>query len=118
MSQTTANFQLEVDADGSGWLTSSGWVVSGHLSEVCVVLYYSRSTVSPLRLARLPRPSDSITRVDMGVERTLRTEELSRDVQGLTSHNDNLLSVEQLLGHSAGQPTKEVALAIDCDLYQ
>jgi hypothetical protein len=52
----------------------------------------------------------------MGVERTLRTEELSGDVQGLTSHNDNLLSVEQLLSHSAGQPTKEVTLAIDRDL--
>ena len=52
-----------------------------------------------------------------GIERTLRTEELSTDVQGLASHNDNLLTVEQLLSHSAGQPTKEVTLAIDRDLY-
>ena len=53
----------------------------------------------------------------MGVERTLRTEELSRDVEGLAAHNDDLLAVEQLLGHSAGQPAKEVTLAIDRDLF-
>jgi hypothetical protein len=52
----------------------------------------------------------------MGVERTLRTKELSRDVQGFASHNDNFLTVEQLLSHSAGQPTKKVTLAIDRDL--
>ena len=52
-----------------------------------------------------------------GVERTLRTEELSGDVQGLASHNNDLLAVEELLSHSAGQPTKEVTLAIDRDLY-
>jgi hypothetical protein len=51
-------------------------------------------------------------------ERTLRTEELSRDVQGLTSHNDDLLTIEQLLSHSRGQTTKEVALAIDRDLFK
>lgn len=51
-------------------------------------------------------------------ERTLRTEELSRDVQGLTSHNDDLLTIEQLLSHSRGQTTKEVALAIDRDLFR
>jgi hypothetical protein len=50
------------------------------------------------------------------VGRTLRTEELSRDVEVLTAHNDNLLSVEQLLGHSTGQTTEKVALAIDGDL--
>lgn len=51
-----------------------------------------------------------------GVERTLRTEELARDVEGLTSHNDDLLAVEQLLSDSAGQATKEVSLAVDDDL--
>jgi hypothetical protein len=50
------------------------------------------------------------------VERTLRTEELAGDVEGLTSHNDDLLAVEQLLGDSAGQTTKEVSLAVDDDL--
>jgi hypothetical protein len=53
----------------------------------------------------------------MGAEHTLRTEELSRDVQGLASHNDDLLTVSQLLSHSAGQPTKEVTLAVDGDLF-
>jgi hypothetical protein len=50
------------------------------------------------------------------VERTLRAEELAGDVEGLTSHNDDLLAVEQLLGDSAGQTTKEVSLAVDDDL--
>lgn len=50
------------------------------------------------------------------MERTLRTEELARDVEGLTSHNDDLLAVEQLLSDSAGQATKEVSLAVDDDL--
>jgi hypothetical protein len=52
-----------------------------------------------------------------GIGRTLRTEELSGDVQGLASHDDDLLAVEQLLGHGAGQPAKEVTLAIDRDLF-
>lgn len=51
-------------------------------------------------------------------ERTLRAEELAGDVEGLTSHNDDLLAVEQLLGNSAGQATQEVSLAVDDDLYK
>lgn len=54
---------------------------------------------------------------NIGVERTLRTEELARDVESLTSHDDDLLAVEQLLGNSAGQATKEVSLAVNDDLY-
>lgn len=53
----------------------------------------------------------------IGFERTLRTEELAGDVEGLTSHNDDLLTVEQLLGDSAGQTTEEVSLAVDDDLF-
>lgn len=52
-----------------------------------------------------------------GVERTLRAEELAGDVEGLTSHNDDLLTVEQLLGDSAGQTTEEVSFAVDDDLF-
>jgi hypothetical protein len=33
-----------------GLLTSSGWVVTGHLSEVCVVLYCKATLVSPVLL--------------------------------------------------------------------
>lgn len=50
-------------------------------------------------------------------ERTLRAEELAGDVEGLTSHNDDLLTVEQLLGDSAGQTTEEVSFAVDDDLF-
>lgn len=45
--------------------------------------------------------------------RTLRAEELAGDVQGLASHNDDLLAVEQLLGDRGGQATEKVALAVD-----
>ena len=45
--------------------------------------------------------------------RTLRAEELAGDVQCLTSHDDDLLAVEQLLGDSAGEATEQVPLAVD-----
>lgn len=48
-----------------------------------------------------------------GCVRTLCAEELARDIQGLTSHNDDLLAVEQLLGDSAGEATEQVPLAVD-----
>lgn len=68
----------------------------------------------------VPSKSSSITghnaRNRERVERTLRAEELAGDVKGLTSHNDDLLAVKQLLGDSAGQATKEVPLAVDDDL--
>jgi hypothetical protein len=49
-------------------------------------------------------------------KRTLRAEELARDVEGFASNDDNLLAVEQLLGHDAGQATEKVSLAIDNNL--
>lgn len=48
--------------------------------------------------------------------RTLSTEELSGDVQGLGADDDDLLAAEQLLGDNAGQTAQKVALAIDDDL--
>lgn len=53
-----------------------------------------------------------------GVERTLRTEELSGDVEGFTSHNDDLLAFEELLSHGAGKATEQVTLAINNDLFK
>lgn len=61
-------------------------------------------------------PDITEEKIEEGVERTLRAEELAGDVEGLTSHNDDLLTVEQLLGDSAGQTTKEVSLAVNDDL--
>lgn len=46
-------------------------------------------------------------------QRTLRAEELAGDVQGLASHDDDLLAVEQLLGDRGGQATEKVALSVD-----
>jgi hypothetical protein len=50
------------------------------------------------------------------VVRTLGTEELSRDVEGLAAHNNDLLSLEELLSNGRGQATEEVAFAINGDL--
>lgn len=50
------------------------------------------------------------------IQRTLRAEELAGDVEGFTSHDDDLLAVEQLLSNSAGQATKKVSLAVNDDL--
>lgn len=69
-------------------------------------------------LFRLPEHIAHHVKKCRGVERTLRAEELAGDVEGLTSHNDDLLAVEQLLGDGAGQATKEMSLAVDDDLFQ
>jgi hypothetical protein len=50
---------------------------------------------------------------DWDGRRTLGAEELAGDVQGLAADNDNLLSVEQLLGDGAGKATEKVPLAVD-----
>jgi hypothetical protein len=55
----------------------------------------------------------SLARVGWVGRRTLGAEELSRDVEGLAAHNDNLLSVEQLLSDGAGKATEQVPFAVD-----
>lgn len=49
----------------------------------------------------------------IGGGRTLRTEELSRDVESLAAHDNNLLAVEELLSDRAGQTAEQMALAVD-----
>lgn len=49
-------------------------------------------------------------------KRTLRTEELSRDVECLTADNNDLLAAQQLLGNDAGKTAQKVALAVNDDL--
>lgn len=48
--------------------------------------------------------------------RTLRAEELARDVELLAADNNNLLAVQKLLGDSGGQAAEKVALAVDDNL--
>jgi hypothetical protein len=48
-----------------------------------------------------------------GSRRTLRSEELSRDVEGLAAHDNDLLAVEQLLRDRAGQTAEQMALSVD-----
>lgn len=62
------------------------------------------------------QPSSSRGIPPIRSKRTLRTEELARDVEGFTSHNDDLLAIQHLLGDGAGQATKKVSLAVDDDL--
>lgn len=50
------------------------------------------------------------------MERTLRTEELSGDVEGLAADNNNLLATQQLLGNNAGKTAQKVALAVNDNL--
>lgn len=48
--------------------------------------------------------------------RTLRPEELAGDVESFAADYHDLLTIEQLLSHGAGQATKEVPFAIDNNL--
>lgn len=49
---------------------------------------------------------------------TLRAEELARDVERLAADNNDLLTAKELLGHNGGKAAKEMALAIDDDLWR
>jgi hypothetical protein len=49
--------------------------------------------------------------------RTLSAEELARDVELLAADNNNLLTVQKLLGDSRGQATEKVALAVNNYLF-
>lgn len=51
-----------------------------------------------------------------GCKRTLGAEEFAGDVEGLGADHNDLLAVEELLGHDTGEATKEVALAVDDNL--
>lgn len=112
-------------------LTSSSRVETGDLAEVGMVLHYKRQNrVSHgIHLEILQQPKLFLFSPNLrmsifikvakgrGIYRTLSAEEFARDVEGFTSHYNNLLAIEQLLGHNAGQATKEVSLAVDDDLY-
>lgn len=52
------------------------------------------------------------------MKRTLRAEELSRDVESLAADNNDSLALEELLGDGGSQTTKKMALAINGDLYR
>jgi hypothetical protein len=56
------------------------------------------------------------SRIVFVVERTLSAEELAGDVEGFAADDNDLLAVEELLGHSRGETTEEVALAVDDNL--
>lgn len=53
---------------------------------------------------------------EVGEVLELVPEELSRDVDVLASHDDNLLAVEKLLGDRRGESSKKVALCVNDDL--
>lgn len=49
-------------------------------------------------------------------KRTFCAKEFAGDIKSFASYYHDLLTVEQLLSHSAGQATQEMSLAIDNDL--
>ena len=51
-----------------------------------------------------------------GIPHTLSSEELSGDVEGFASDDDDLLALEELLGDDRSQAAKEMALGVDDDL--
>ncbi len=87
------------------------WYFTVYKSELVYILLPTSSLRPPIALALHNKLAPGFR-----CKRTLRTEELSRNVQSLASHNDDVLAIEQLLSHCTGQPTKEMALAIDGDL--
>ena len=84
---------------------------SGKEQSKCILSTTSspRSPILPIALHGLLLVSLARS---MGV-RTLGAEELAGDVEGLASHNNDLLAVEELLGDGAGEATEQVALAVD-----
>lgn len=107
--------------EDSGWgsemeWTASGWVVSGDLSEVGVVLHYV-ADLSAFVLVSVSRSCSCSRFVDGRVDgRTLGSEEFAGNIEGFASHDDKLLTVEQLLCDSAGQTTEQVTLAVNDNL--
>lgn len=117
-------------------LTTTGGVVPSLLAEVGVVLHCFRATKSVILVpSRRFRNQKSFARGKRvwvcalvsrfffrwdfaGVsKRTLRAEELSRDVEGLAADDNDLLAVQNLLGDDGREAAKEMTLAIDDDLY-
>lgn len=120
-------------------LTGSGGVESAHLAQVRVVVDCmpvsafgsSCKVTNRVGLGRI-RPSQQVLATSFviaiekearggprdGGERTLRAEELARDVEGLAAGDDDLLATQELLGDDGGQAAEEVALAIDDDLQR
>ena len=98
-------------------LTAAGGVVPGHLAKIGVVLDYLECQ------HRTPIISRPLRGTALALEagyrsHTLSAEELARDVEGLAADDDNLLAAKELLGDNAGQAAKQVALAIDHNLYE
>jgi len=84
--------------------TTAGWVESGDLAEIGMVLDYSFVSVE-IRKSQW-----------WSLRRTLSTEEFARDVESLRADNNDLLAVQQLLCDGTGETTEQVALAIDNNL--
>jgi hypothetical protein len=64
----------------------------------------------PRAACRVSGPVGSLLDVD---RRTLRAEELPGDVEGLAAHDNDLLTIEELLRDRAGQATEQVALSVN-----
>lgn len=96
------------------------------LKRVCFLMKAWYFTVASMLACALlihrspsPCPVELCLRVMLVVgKRTLRAEEFAGDVELLAPDDDDLLAIEQLLGHSASQATEQMSLAVDNDLFQ
>lgn len=76
-------------------LTSAGWVESSLLAHESLVLYYFHPLAIVLSSLMPVMQLNPSQRLDIeSVERTLRAEELSGDVECLASDDDYLLAIE------------------------
>jgi hypothetical protein len=109
---------------GSIGHTTAGRVVSGLLAEVRGIVHCKSISARVLRLgssdkSEFPKNECQSCRLSRGIiggGRTLRTEEVTGDVQILAADDDDLLTAEELLCDDTGESTQKVTLAIDHDL--
>jgi hypothetical protein len=58
----------------------------------------------------------ALSRTAVGLGHTFGSEELARDIERLTSDDNNLLAVQELFCDDAGEATKQVTLAVNDNL--
>ena len=104
---------------GRAHLRESGCTGSSSAGRPGISLWKQSAGLSPFLQPTADAPAFSIrsdAKAWMGGRRTLGAEKLAGDVEVLAADDNDLLAVEQLLGHDAGQPAQQMALAINDDL--
>ncbi|KAH3658858.1 hypothetical protein OGATHE_006584 [Ogataea polymorpha] len=87
---------------------TSGGLVGDHTSDSLV---QNSGWGSEMERSSVGVESSSLSQVVVVLQ--FVSEEFTRDVESLTSHNDNLLAVEKLLGNSGGQSSQQVSFSVN-----